>query len=48
MTAPHETTTRPAMPLSSILKVAGAWALVGVPLAWGVWEVFRKSLDLFR
>ena len=25
-----------------------AWALVGVPLAWGVWQVFQKSLDLFR
>ena len=25
-----------------------AWTIVGVPLAWGVWQVFRKSLDLFR
>jgi hypothetical protein len=25
-----------------------AWTLVGVPLAWGVWQVFKKSLDLFR
>ena len=25
-----------------------AWAVVGIPLAWGVWQVFRKSLDLFR
>ena len=25
-----------------------AWTLVGLPLAWGVWQVFRKSLDLFR
>jgi hypothetical protein len=25
-----------------------AWALVGLPLAWGVWQVFQKSLDLFR
>ena len=25
-----------------------AWALVGIPLAWGVWQVFKKSLDLFR
>ena len=31
-----------------VLRLAGAWALVGVPLAWGVWQVFRKSLDLFR
>jgi hypothetical protein len=25
-----------------------SWAIVGVPLAWGVWQVFQKSLDLFR
>jgi hypothetical protein len=25
-----------------------AWALVGVPLAWGVWQVVVKSMDLFR
>jgi hypothetical protein len=30
------------------LRVVGAWALVGIPLAWGVWQVFQKSLDLFR
>ena len=31
-----------------VLRLAAAWALVGIPLAWGVWQVFRKSLDLFR
>jgi len=31
-----------------VLRLVGAWALVGIPLAWGVWQVFRKSLDLFR
>jgi hypothetical protein len=25
-----------------------SWVFVGVPLAWGVWQVFVKSLDLFR
>ena len=30
------------------LRLAGAWALVGIPLAWGVWQVFEKSLALFR
>jgi len=25
-----------------------SWLWVGLPLAWGVWQVFRKSLDLFR
>jgi hypothetical protein len=29
-------------------RIVGAWALVGLPLAWGVWQVFEKSLDLFR
>jgi hypothetical protein len=29
------------------LQLVLAWTLVGVPLAWGVWQVFRKSLDLF-
>jgi hypothetical protein len=31
-----------------VLKLIAAWTLVGVPLAWGVWQVFKKSLDLFR
>jgi hypothetical protein len=31
-----------------VLRLAGAWALVGIPLVWGVWQVFKKSLDLFR
>jgi hypothetical protein len=30
------------------IRLVGAWALVGIPLAWGVWQVFQKSLDLFR
>jgi hypothetical protein len=33
---------------SLVVKLAIAWALVGIPLAWGVWQVFKKSLDLFR
>lgn len=30
------------------LELIAAWALVGVPLAWGVSQVVIKSLDLFR
>ncbi len=30
------------------LQLVASWTLVGVPLAWGVWQVFLKSLDLFR
>jgi hypothetical protein len=43
--------TDPERPHASgglMLRLVGAWALVGVPLAWGVWQVFQKSLDLFR
>jgi hypothetical protein len=29
------------------LKLAVAWLFVGVPLAWGVWQVVVKTLDLF-
>ena len=29
-------------------RLASSSALVGLPLAWGVWQVFQKSLDLFR
>jgi hypothetical protein len=35
----HETTA---------IELIVAWTLVGLPLAWGVWQVFQKSLDLFR
>ena len=31
-----------------IIRLALAWTLVGTPLAWGVWQVFQKSLALFR
>jgi len=30
------------------VKLALAWTVVGVPLVWGVSQVFKKSLDLFR
>ena len=33
---------------SVALKLVGTWTLVGIPLAWGVWQVIQKSLDLFR
>jgi hypothetical protein len=33
---------------SLVLKLLLAWALVGIPLGWGVWQVFKKSLDLFK
>jgi len=33
---------------SLVIRLVLAWSLVGIPLAWGVWQVFKKSLDLFR
>ena len=30
------------------IRLVGAWLLVGLPLAWGVCQVFQKSLALFR
>jgi len=36
------------MMLSQRVRLVLSWTLVGVPLAWGVWQVVRKSLDLFR
>jgi hypothetical protein len=29
-------------------RIMFAWALVGLPLVWGVWQVAQKSLALFR
>ncbi len=30
------------------LKLVVAWAIVGVPLAWGVWKVVLNALKLFK
>jgi len=30
------------------VRLIVSWSLVGMPLGWGVWQVFQKSLDLFR
>ena len=30
------------------IQLIAAWALVGIPLAWGVWQVIQKSTALFR
>lgn len=40
--------TNEKSPESLGLKLLLAWLLVGTPLAWGVWQVFKKSLDLFK
>jgi len=39
---------RPPRSGGFFVRLVGAWALVGVPLGWGVWQVIKRSLDLFR
>ena len=39
---------RPRRSAGFFVRLVGAWALVGVPLGWGVWQVIQRSLDLFR
>jgi hypothetical protein len=37
----------PADPQGPV-KLLLAWLFVGLPAAWGVWQVFVKSLALFK
>lgn len=30
------------------VKILLAWALVGVPLIWGVWHTLQNAVKLFR
>jgi len=39
---------RPHRSAGLFVKLLGAWALVGIPLGWGVWQVIQRSFDLFR
>jgi len=51
MTAHHtsgDASSPRGVPAGLAVRIAAAWALVGIPLAWGVWQVIQKSLDLFR
>jgi hypothetical protein len=38
----------PAPSASSWVLVAVSWALVGIPLLWGIWTTLAKSAVLFR
>lgn len=44
---PNPGDSGPADPLAAA-KLAFAWLFVGLPAAWGIWQVFVKSLALFR
>jgi hypothetical protein len=39
---------RPRRSAGFFVRLTAAWALVGIPLGWGVWQVIQRSLDLFR
>jgi hypothetical protein len=39
----------PAAPVETrSLGLVLAWLVVGLPLAWGIWETLKKSLVLFH
>ena len=43
------TPTAPTKPSpSSLLLVAVAWTLVGIPLAWGIYRTLLTAVKLFR
>jgi MFS family permease len=46
--SPQELAAAAAQEGANPVRLALSWALVLVPLAWGVWQVFLKSLALFR
>jgi uncharacterized membrane protein len=33
---------------SMTVKLLVAWAVVGIPLAWGVWHVVLNAMKLFK
>jgi hypothetical protein len=33
---------------SSWILVAGAWTLVGIPLAWGIYRTIQSAIVLFK
>lgn len=39
--------TREAAPVP-VLRLVISWAIVGLPLLWGVYQTFIKALALFR
>ena len=38
----------PPTPASGTLRLVLSWGLVGIPLAWGVYQTIVKSLALFQ
>jgi hypothetical protein len=44
---PEEASLKKKTPLDVRLRLLCSWLVVGVPLAWGIWETLQKSLPLF-
>lgn len=44
---PGNPVAAPSDPMAGA-KLAFAWLFVGIPAAWGIWQVFVKSLALFK
>lgn len=43
------TSKSPGLPgTSQVVTLVLSWTAVGIPLAWGVIETFRKALALFQ
>ena len=45
--SPNRAGDAPPDPMAGA-KLAFAWLFVGIPAAWGIWQVFVKSLALFK
>jgi hypothetical protein len=44
---PEDGSLRNGTPLDARLRLLCSWLVVGIPLAWGIWETLQKSLALF-
>lgn len=48
MSAPRVETRASVSTSGSTAVLAVAWAIVGIPAAWGFWQTVTKALALFR
>jgi hypothetical protein len=47
-TMPESLSETPASTSNMGLRLICSWLVVGIPLAWGIWETLKKSLALFE
>jgi hypothetical protein len=41
-------TLKAATPAVEVVRILGAWLVVGAPLAWGIYATLQKAAQLFR